>query len=269
MTVAIDKVLTAAFFGVVLIAVAIAAGNPAGAASRSQVKDIIVEEADRTIVAPSLALAVAHVESNFRDDYESPTGARGVMQIMPDVAEREYDVDPDELWDARANVRLGLGILEQTIRAADQRWDVALARYAAGSDKGRGRAGNPVRRYVRDVLRWERRYAEEITAQNDVERRRREVLRVAEDGRYRTYSEYDDRDEFERPRKVRPRKVRPRRYYRLRVRRLVRVARLDRRHDLHGDIEARRRAARRWLDDFGAGRIPDDMPRRRRWEEWR
>ena len=267
MTMAIGKVLPAAIFGAALFLGAIVAGNPAGAASRGQVKDIIVEAADRTIVPPSLALAVAHVESNFRDDYESPTGARGVMQIMPDVAEQDYDVDPDELWDARANVRLGLRILEDLIRDADHGWDVALARYAVGSKhgSGRGRTRNPVPRFVGDVLRWERRYAEEITAQNDVERRRREVLRVANDGRYYVDPDDDKSDDLEHPRRTKPR-----RYYGRYNRRYDRYAWRDRDHDLHGDIEARRRAARRWLDDFGSGRIPDNMPRRRgRWEDRR
>ena len=78
------------------------------AESRAEVRRIITKEAQESTVPASLALAVAKVESDFRDDYESPTGARGVMQIMPDTAVDEYGVPAQDLWRARPNVRLGI-----------------------------------------------------------------------------------------------------------------------------------------------------------------
>ena len=57
---------------------------------------------------PSLALAVAKIESDFQVRALSPTGARGVMQIMPATAESEFGIAADELWDAAINVRLGI-----------------------------------------------------------------------------------------------------------------------------------------------------------------
>ena len=85
----------------VLVAMALWAG-PGLAESRAEVRRIITEEARDNTVPASLALAVAKVESDFGDDYESPTGARGVMQIMPRTAVEEYGVparhhDPDLL----------------------------------------------------------------------------------------------------------------------------------------------------------------------------
>ena len=66
------------------------------AASRTDIKEIVVEEALATTVPPSLALAVAKVESDFQARALSLKGARGVMQIMPATATGEFGVDADE-----------------------------------------------------------------------------------------------------------------------------------------------------------------------------
>ena len=52
------------------------------APTRTEIKRLVVEEADATRIPPSLALAVAKVESDFQAEALSPKGARGVMQIM-------------------------------------------------------------------------------------------------------------------------------------------------------------------------------------------
>jgi hypothetical protein len=102
------------------------------------------------------------------------------------------------------------------------------------------------------VLRWERRFAEELMAGNEVERRKREVLlsgaedarRLGVDGRY--LGRHDDEDRS--------------RYRRVadRCRRTpLRLARYDAADDdFADDIEARRRLARRYLDDFAGGSVP-------------
>jgi len=57
----------------------------------SAIKTLIVQEAHKSkYVTPSLALAVAHVESSFRADAISPAGAIGVMQIMPRTGRTLY-----------------------------------------------------------------------------------------------------------------------------------------------------------------------------------
>ena len=70
-------------------------GASAEAATRADVQQWIIEEAELTKVPPALALAVAKVESNFRDDALGPQGERGVMQIMPATARGEFGVAPD------------------------------------------------------------------------------------------------------------------------------------------------------------------------------
>jgi hypothetical protein len=130
--------------------------------SRANIKKIVVEEALATNVPPSLALAVAKVESDFQAHVESSKGARGVMQIMPATGTGEWGVSPDELWDPRLNVRLGIDYLGQLIERYDGNWEFALSFYNGGSKVGKpgqARVLPWTRKYVNNVLRWEQRYA--------------------------------------------------------------------------------------------------------------
>ena len=132
--------------------------------SRTDIKRLVVEEAEATRIPPSLALAVAKVESNFQAEALSRKGARGVMQIMPKTAQGEFGVGADELWDAQLNVQLGLNYLEQLIDRYGGRWDLALSHYNGGTLVGTGVKARPhgyTRRYVKSVLRWQRRYADQ------------------------------------------------------------------------------------------------------------
>ncbi len=56
---------------------------------------------------PALVMAVAWNESRFDPYAQSPSGARGVMQIMPGTAERIAVGSSGSLFDAQANVTLG------------------------------------------------------------------------------------------------------------------------------------------------------------------
>ncbi len=133
-----------------------------GALDRNAIKRLVVEEAEATTLPPSLALALAKVESDFQGAALSDKGARGVMQIMPRTARDEFGVGAEELWQPRLNIQLGLSFLEQLIGRYGGRWDLALSHYNGGSLKGRGakaRAHGYNKRYVQTVLRWQKRYA--------------------------------------------------------------------------------------------------------------
>lgn len=131
--------------------------------TREEIRVMLVQEALRSDgVPPSLALAVAHAESSFDPAAESSAGARGVMQIMPATGRGEFGVTPDELWEPRLNIQLGIAFLEQLIERFDGRWDLALSWYNGGSRVGSGpdaRVIPATRAYVDRVLSLERRYA--------------------------------------------------------------------------------------------------------------
>jgi len=140
--------------------------SPAEASTRSDVRRLVVEEAMNSHVPPSLAMAVAKVESDFQQKALSTAGARGVMQIMPATAMGEYGVRADELWNARLNVQLGINYLEKLIARYHGRWDLALSHYNGGSVMRTRSSMEPLpttRNYVKAVLKWQKRYAEQAT----------------------------------------------------------------------------------------------------------
>jgi hypothetical protein len=144
---------------------ALAATDPA---ERGAIRRIIVEEALNSPLPPSLALALAKVESDFDPRALSGKGARGLMQIMPETARGLFGVAADELWNARLNAQLGIDYLARLVRTYGGRWDLALSHYNGGTLSGTGRSALPhsfTRRYVDEVLKWERIFAGELAAE--------------------------------------------------------------------------------------------------------
>lgn len=140
----------------------------AAKAERPEIRRMVAEEAKRTIVPVSLAMAVAKVESNFNPKALSTAGARGVMQIMPKTARDEFGiVDPDQLWDARLNIRIGVLYLEQLYHQYGRQWDLALSHYNGGTLKGGSGAGaiphSYTEEYVASVQSWQRRFERDET----------------------------------------------------------------------------------------------------------
>ena len=147
------------------VATAAAAPNPS---ERNAMRKVIVEEALNSPLPPSLALALAKVESDFDPRAVSGAGARGLMQIMPRTAEALFGVGADELWNARLNAQLGIDYLARLVRTYGGRWDLALSHYNGGSLTGSGQsavAHSFTRDYVGAVLRWERVFAGELAAE--------------------------------------------------------------------------------------------------------
>jgi len=132
---------------------------------RAHVMEMVSREALSMNVSLSLALAVAHVESNFNDRAQSPKGAIGVMQIMPATALGEYGISAEELWSPRTNIRVGLHFLARLIDGYDGRTDIALSHYNGGSavrQDGRLRVIPATRCYVTKVKRLRHFYRERI-----------------------------------------------------------------------------------------------------------
>ena len=140
---------------------AMASVPPPNHFSKLQIKQIVVKEALNSEVPSSLALALAKIESDFQANAISHKGARGVMQIMPRTALNEFGVSPQELWNPRLNIQLGIDFLGQLIKRYSGKWDLALSHYNSGrvtKSHGLLTAHPATRKYVDSVLRWEKRY---------------------------------------------------------------------------------------------------------------
>ena len=94
-----------------------------------------------------LLQAVIATESGFDPEAISPKGAIGLMQVMPDTAQR-YGVRPDarasvenKLMDPKLNIATGSKYLRDLIAMFPGRTDLALAAYNAGEGAVQ-RAGN-------------------------------------------------------------------------------------------------------------------------------
>ncbi|WP_281048735.1 lytic transglycosylase domain-containing protein [Thauera sp. GDN1] len=87
--------------------------------------------APRFKVDARLALAIVRAESNFDPSARSPRNAMGLMQLIPDTAERFGVRDP---FDPEQNVRGGLAYLRWLIA----RYDGDIARVAGAYNAGEG-----------------------------------------------------------------------------------------------------------------------------------
>lgn len=93
--------------------------------------DSIFEKASQQYDIPAdLLKAVAKAESNFNTSVVSPSGAMGVMQLMPKTAEYLGVNDP---FDAEQNIMGGAKYLSGLINKYDGNTTLALAAYNAGS----------------------------------------------------------------------------------------------------------------------------------------
>lgn len=114
---------------------------------------IVCDAAQRHEVDPLLVNAVIRQESGFQANAVSKTGARGLMQLMPDTA-RSLGVN--DAFNPRQNVEGGTTLLRQLIDRYHGQLDLALAAYNAGPaavDKYGGVPPFPeTQAYVKNVL---------------------------------------------------------------------------------------------------------------------
>lgn len=113
----------------------------------------ILVETVNTRVSPALVLAVMMVESAGRADVVSSAGAQGLMQLMPDTADR-FGVQ--DAFDPAQNVAGGVKYLDWLMEKFEGDPILVLAAYNAGAGSIRDHEGVPpypeTRDYVPKVL---------------------------------------------------------------------------------------------------------------------
>lgn len=85
-------------------------------------------EATRADLEPELVLALIEVESGFDRFAVSPSGARGLTQVMP-FWKKEIGHPGDNLFQPKTNLRYGCTILKYYLNRAGGNVENALARY--------------------------------------------------------------------------------------------------------------------------------------------
>lgn len=113
---------------------------------------LIRRAAERYGLATTLLHALIEVESGYRADAESPRGAKGLMQLMPNMLAHYGVRDP---FDPAANINAGAQYLRRLLDEFGVR--AGLAAYNAGEGSVRRHGGVPpypeTSRFVERVLR--------------------------------------------------------------------------------------------------------------------
>ena len=107
------------------------------------------EAAAREGVSPDLVRAVIRTESAFDHLAVSSTGARGLMQLMPDAAQRFGVQDP---FDPRANIQGGVRYLRVLLKMFQGDVALTVAAYNAGEGAVTRHRGIPPYRETRDYV---------------------------------------------------------------------------------------------------------------------
>ncbi len=118
----------------------------------AHVKTMVHRLAPEFRLDPDIVLAVVQVESNFNSGARSPKNAQGLMQLIPETADR-FGVK--DVWDPEQNLRGGMAYLRWLLDRFDGDLSLALAGYNAGEGAVDRHQGVPpyqeTKEYVRRV----------------------------------------------------------------------------------------------------------------------
>jgi soluble lytic murein transglycosylase len=123
-------------------------------------RNVVVEACTIYRMDEALVRAVIEVESDYNRYAMSSSGARGLMQLMPETA-RVLGVS--NVWDPRQNIHAGTAYLKRFIKQFAGNKELALAAYNAGPNAvieyGQIPPYPQTENYVRKVMRLYRGYA--------------------------------------------------------------------------------------------------------------
>ena len=120
-----------------------------------KVAEVILEQSSKHSFDPLLVLAMIQVESGFQYAAISPGGARGIMQLLPDVAKdllgkispvheaKSRPFKPEYLDDPVLNIKLGVYYLHD-LRKSFRNLNLALIAYNLGPTEIRNRLENKI-----------------------------------------------------------------------------------------------------------------------------
>ncbi len=114
-------------------------------------RDLVFATAQEHKIDPYLVFAIIRAESKYQTTAESPVGARGLMQIMPETAEwiaqqnNIEDFKLEELHDPEINIKFGSWYIANLMQEY-QELPLAVAAYNAG----RGKVGSWIEENIWD-----------------------------------------------------------------------------------------------------------------------
>jgi soluble lytic murein transglycosylase len=104
-------------------------------------REIVFTTASEYEVDPYLVFAIIRAESNYKTNAQSPAGARGLMQIMPETAvwiAGQMGIEnfqPDQLHQPEVNIRMGCWYIRNLRTEFKGNLPLEIAAYNAGRGK--------------------------------------------------------------------------------------------------------------------------------------
>ncbi|WP_376696528.1 transglycosylase SLT domain-containing protein [Wenzhouxiangella sp. EGI_FJ10305] len=113
---------------------------------------VIEEEASARGLEPAYAVAIARTMSACRADYRDWAGRVGVLGVRPEIAALSEDCIHCRLLDPRANLRIGLDLIQDLFERHGD-WETTLSVYYAGTERPNRRTQRWVQAVFRDAHR--------------------------------------------------------------------------------------------------------------------